>query len=79
MSDDTIFREKSPLGYTVVCTQSRWNHVLSGHSTDMSGRIKEVELTISNPQMIYDSKHPSGRHVYFGNTSTKFDYTEVVV
>lgn len=83
MKNKIKFAAKSPLGYTVECTEDRWeNHVLQGHSM-MAGNEQAVIDAIENPIVVYPSKsHREERHVYFGdskNASYSSPYTKVIV
>jgi hypothetical protein len=45
----------------------------------MTGREKEAATAVSSPRMVWTSKTPSGRHVYYGQSGTGMSYTKVVV
>ncbi len=56
MDDEIIFCVRSPLGYTVSCSQKAWNgHITPGHP-EILGREDDVLHTVEKPYKIFLSK-----------------------
>jgi hypothetical protein len=79
MNSDIIFEVDSPRGYGVVLSRERWIHIVSGHGSVLKDSIEEIKVTVSNPNVIFESKTPRGREVYIGESSTPMKYTRVIV
>ncbi len=69
---EDIFVAKDPRGYTIKCSEERWNYILWKHPELNRLKIDDLILfvkeTIENPAygFIYQSPQSKERHIYYG-------------
>ncbi len=78
--DKNVFTVVDPLGYTVVCSDTSWRHVVSGHD-ELEGRQNEVASVIESPRVIYASiSRPDDNYIACGvNGGTGKNYIKAIV
>lgn len=76
-----IFTTIDPLGRTICCNETQWQHIMDGHPI-MNNNIESVKNTIEDPKVIYKSSQSATRNVYFkSDPASSYEplYTKVVV
>ncbi|CDA90809.1 unknown [Firmicutes bacterium CAG:238] len=83
MSQKT-FEAKTPLGYTVSCTDQTWDHIVTHGHLVMEKNVDALRDAVEDLIYIFEScDYPESRQIFFGRSSTatygeKF-FTKVVV
>ena len=76
-----VFRDREcPLHYLVTLTRQTWNgHILSGHDDELLHREGDVELTILQPDLIYqNSQKERVNFVYWKTFQERVAYQRVL-
>lgn len=69
---EDVFVAKDPRGYTVICSEERWNYILWKHPELIRLKIDNLILfvkeTIEKPSLgfIYQSSQSKERQIYYG-------------
>ena len=85
MADITrTYRIRDPRGLEVTLAPSRWNRHILVHHLEMASQLKNVLLTIEEPEVIQLSTYDPDVHLYFRRKAAGFGkfsrlYIEVVV
>jgi len=59
------FDAKAPLGFSVTCTESRWNLIASQKHPAMAGRQDDVRRTIEDPDQIRLSRQDPKVYLFY--------------
>ena len=66
-------------GIIVVCEESQWENHIAPFHPEVEDKIEEVENTIKDPDVIYQSAEDRKRDVYFRKMDNATDYMKVIV
>ena len=67
-----VYRVEDPRGLEVTLTPKRWNQHVIVHHPDMSARLKDVLLTVHDPEVIQLSTYDPDVHLYFRRKARGF-------
>jgi hypothetical protein len=76
-----IFEVTDPLGWTVICTEDRFNNHIVSHHPGMLGCEDDIQQAIQSPDLGFvfqDAKRPE-RHIYYRANTNHTNYLKVVV
>lgn len=65
MASRTIFRVKSPLGYTVVLTRNRWRQIVRFKHPALEGHEQLVRQCVRRPELVRESAKDPQVHLYY--------------
>jgi len=63
--DDNLFEVIDKRGIMVICEKSQWHTHITGGHPEVEDKVEIVKNTITDPDIIYQSKEDSKRDVYF--------------
>ncbi len=65
MLEKYIFEIKTPLGFSVRCTDSYWQFICTEKHPVMKDKIAEVKMALSNPDEIRKSKKDQSVFMFY--------------
>ena len=65
MARRLLFREPSPLGYTVVLTRNRWRMIVRYKHPALAGQEQFVRSCVRDPELVRESAKNPDVHLYY--------------
>jgi hypothetical protein len=65
VEDDVVFEVQTVVGVTVTLTRATWDDICQRKHREMSGRLAEVQMTVTNPEEIRRSTSNQLVHLFY--------------
>ena len=72
MKEDLLFEVETPLGFTIRCTRSYWEFIITKKHPALAGREQEVKDALTNPDEIRVSRKDSNVYLFYQGNSKRW-------
>ncbi len=72
MSEALLFEVETPLGFTVRCTRSYWEFIVTHKHPVLRGREREVEEVLADPDEVRRSRKDAGVLLFYREAASRW-------